>query len=268
MSKSLPTRPVSAVTHHNSPNNRSLRDDYGDDVERDHGIPEDEYDFEIDGTRDATAFGESAEDRYSWEVEARGEGRRRLVALSGSLLILLAVFAVLLFLLNVRANQSAGAAKAGTSPTGLGSTAGLDTAPRTGALAPDFELLDVHTNKIVKLSSLRGKPVFINFWGTWCPPCRAEMPEMERLYSKYKDQIQILGVSMGPRDYPEQVKTFVDQYKYSWTFIHDPDYAVATTYQVVAVPSSYFIDKDGVIRALHVGAMTYDLLEANFQKTR
>ncbi len=141
-------------------------------------------------------------------------------------------------------------------------------APRVGAFAPDFELVDVHTNQPLKLSSLRGKPVFMNFWGTWCPPCRAEMPEMQKLHNKYRDQVQIVGVTMGPRDNPANVKEFVDAAKYDWTFIHDPDYNVATTYQVQAISSSYFIDKEGVIRAIQIGAMGIGQMEAYLQQVR
>lgn len=185
----------------------------------------------------------------------------RVVTLVFSALLLLVVGAAIMWVLN-----SGGTSTGSTNAPA--DTSGLDIAPRVGALAPDFELLDVHTNKPVKLSSLRGKPVFMNFWGTWCPPCRAEMPEMEKLYNKYKGQVEILGVSMGPRDDPTRVQVFVDAASYSWTFIHDPDYLVATDYQVQAIPSSYFIDKDGVIRAVQVGGMNFGQMENNLGKVR
>ena len=186
--------------------------------------------------------------------------------LGGSVVLLVAIFAVIVFLLSIRSAQQGtqGAGGNGVSAN----MAGLDTAPRAGALAPDFSLVDVHTNQPLTLSSLRGKPVFVNFWGTWCPPCRAEMPEMQRLYDKYPGQLEMVGISMGPRDFPEQVKNFVDQYKYPWTFIHDPDYSVATAYQVAAIPSSYFIDKDGVIKAVQVGAMDLARMERDFLLSR
>ena len=180
-----------------------------------------------------------------------------------SVLLLLVVGATVIWLVSTR--SPSGVASTGTSS---GDISGLVVAPRTGALAPDFELIDVHTNKPVKLSSLRGKPVFINFWGTWCPPCRAEMPEMQKLYDKYKGQVEVVGISMGPRDDPTRVQLFVDVSSYGWTFLHDPDYSVATTYQVQAIPSSYFIDKDGVIRSVHVGGMNGGQMEYNLQQAR
>ncbi len=210
------------------------------------------------------AAGETyAEDEwaYSSDLEREPVGlagtRGRAIALTTSLLALVAIFAAVAWLLSARAanERSLSAITAGTGG------ASLEAAPRVGALAPDFTLIDVHSNQPVKLSSLRGKPVFMNFWGTWCPPCRAEMPEMQKLHNKYKDQIQIVGVTMGPRDEPNGVKAFVDAAKYDWSFIHDTDYSVATTYEVQAIPSSYFIDKDGVIKAVQIGGMNEGQME-------
>ncbi|MDQ6695792.1 MAG: TlpA family protein disulfide reductase [Chloroflexota bacterium] len=215
---------------------------------------------------DAGSVEPYSDEEWEYEPEEQGEQpvgmlgtRGRAVALIGSLVAVVAVLATFAWLLSSRAGEqrTVNAAITGTS-----------SAPTTGSLAPDFTLTDVHTNKPVKLSSLRGKPVFMNFWGTWCPPCRGEMPEMQKLYDKYKDQIQVVGVSMGPRDTSSQVKSFVDQQKYSWTFIHDADYSVATTYEVQAVPSSYFIDKDGIIRAVQIGGMSGDLMEHYFQQVK
>ncbi len=201
------------------------------------------------------------EDQAARLVGSRG----RAIALGGSLAVLLVVFSVLIWLLTTRASTVSTLQAVSVSN---GNTASLDQAPRVGALAPDFELRDVHTNQPLKLSSLRGKPVFMNFWGTWCPPCRAEMPEMQKLHNKYGDQIQILGVTMGPRDEPAGVKAFVDAAKYDWIFIHDTNYDVATTYQVQAIPSSYFIDKDGVVRAVQVGGMDEKRMEAYLTQVR
>ena len=189
----------------------------------------------------------------------------RALTLVFSTLLLLVVGAMVIWLLSSR---SASTGSSGMSGAGAIDTSGLDVAPRSGSLAPDFELIDVRSNKPIRLSSFRGKPVFINFWGTWCPPCRAEMPEMQKLYDKYNGQIEVVGISMGPRDDPTRVQLFVDAASYNWTFIHDPDYNVATTYQVQAIPSSFFIDRDGVIRSVHIGGMNGGQMEYNLQKIR
>ncbi|MFL5734203.1 MAG: redoxin domain-containing protein [Chloroflexia bacterium] len=201
-------------------------------------------------------------------------GQRRVqFAMSGLAvsLAVLAVFGLSVFLgRNSTSGSSAAVAVAGT-PAADTVTSGDDNANRTlgpsvGNIAPDFQLTDVQTNQVVKLSSLRGKPVLLNFWGTWCPPCRAEMPEIQKLYDRMKGEAYFVGVSMGPRDAPEGVKQFVKQSNYGWTFLHDSDYAAATNYQIVGVPSTFFIDKDGVIRSLHVGGADAATLESGLQK--
>ncbi|MDQ6695696.1 MAG: redoxin domain-containing protein [Chloroflexota bacterium] len=201
--------------------------------------------------------------------------RGRTLALGGSVVALLIIFSAMVYLLGNRANtdQGAGSHAAGniqTIPviTSSNPNGGAGEAPAQGSVAPDFQWTDITTNQPVKLSSLRGKPVWVNFWGTWCPPCRGEMPEMQKAFNKYKDQITIIGVSMGPRDNPDQVKGFVNQYAYNWLFVHDDKYETATRYEIQAVPSSYFIGRDGVIKAVQIGGMTADMIEANLQQIK
>ena len=177
----------------------------------------------------------------------------RKAALGAAVVLLIAVFGTAIWLLGSNTGPQGGPA-----PVGL----------NVGNEAPNFELVDVHTNKPVQLASLRGKPVLINFWGTWCPPCRQEMPAMQALYNKHKDEMVMVGVSMGPRDNPDLVKGFVDQANYTWTFIHDGDFGVATRYQAYSIPSSYFIDKEGIIRARHIGAMDSTQMEGYLARTK
>jgi len=146
--------------------------------------------------------------------------------------------------------------------------AALDEKPAVGAMAPNFQWVDQKTGKTVSLESLHGKPVLVNFWGTWCPPCRAEMPEMEKLYATMKNDVTFLGVSMGPRDEPLGVAQFIQLNKYSWDFIHDGDSNVMLRYQVSGIPSSYFIDKTGVIRSIHVGQAASTDFEQGIQKAK
>jgi thiol-disulfide isomerase/thioredoxin len=140
-------------------------------------------------------------------------------------------------------------------------------APAKGAFAPDFEWEE--GGRAMSISSYRGdKPLFVNFWGTWCPPCRAEMPEMEAFYQRHRNEIEIIGVSMAPRDDPPTVFQFVQDAPYSWKFVHDATYDAATRYQVMSVPSSYFIDKNGVVKAVHVGAMNGQQMESYLLEVR
>ncbi len=123
-----------------------------------------------------------------------------------------------------------------------------------GEIAPDFTLSDLDGNEL-SLSDFRGKAVFINFWATWCPPCRAEMPEIEAVYQEYKDKdVEVIGVDL--LETKDEVSQFVQQYGYSWTFVIDTTGEVATTYNLAAIPTSFFIDREGIIRVVNIGAMT------------
>ncbi len=126
-------------------------------------------------------------------------------------------------------------------------------AARIGYLAPDFELND-YQGKPVRLSDFKGKPVFINFWATWCPPCRAEMPEIEAAYRKYqKDGLVVLGIDAREND--GAVKKFVEDASFSWPMLMDYRGDQISNYGVVAFPTSFFIDRQGFIRASQVGGM-------------
>jgi peroxiredoxin len=137
---------------------------------------------------------------------------------------------------------------------------GLEAAPEIGHPAPDFTLNDLNGNE-VSLSDLRGKVVFLNFWATWCPPCRLEMPEMEELYQEYKNEdIVIIGVDLV--EYASSVRSFVEENGYNWIFVIDTTGEVAADYMVTGIPASFFIDKDGIIRALQTGAMSRFTMKA------
>ncbi len=135
----------------------------------------------------------------------------------------------------------------------------LAPAPEIGRLAPDFTLVDLKGNEVT-LSDFRGKAVFINFWATWCPPCRAEMPEIEAVYQEYKDKgVVVIGVDILETE--EEVLQFVQRGGYSWTFVLDTTGLVVVNYEIGAIPTSFFIDREGIIQAVNIGAMTKRAME-------
>ena len=138
---------------------------------------------------------------------------------------------------------------------GQEATAGVNV----GESAPDFTLVDLEGNQ-VSLSDFRGKTVFVNFWATWCPPCRAEMPEIEAVYQEYKDKgVVVIGVDiLEPEDV---VRQFVEQGGYSWIFALDTSGEVAANYEITAIPTSFFIDREGIIQVVAIGAMTKRTME-------
>jgi cytochrome c biogenesis protein CcmG/thiol:disulfide interchange protein DsbE len=141
--------------------------------------------------------------------------------------------------------------------------AGLETAPRKGFLAPDFTLtaLDGAT---VRLSDLRGKPVLINFWASWCGPCRAEMPHLQAVFEAHADDgLVVLGVNQ--LESPPAVARFVEEFGLTFPIPLDNEGNVSATYQARALPTSFFVDADGVIRDAFTGPMTGGLIESKLE---
>ena len=136
----------------------------------------------------------------------------------------------------------------------------LPPAPEVGRLAPDFTLIDLEGDSVT-LSDFQGKAVFINFWATWCPPCRAEMPDIEAVYQEYKSKdVVVIGVDLLETE--SEVRQFVQRGGYSWTFVIDTTGEVTNDYGITAIPTSFFLDKEGIIRAVKVGAMTKRVMES------
>ena len=128
-------------------------------------------------------------------------------------------------------------------------------APRVGRPAPDFTLPDVEGNPI-SLHGYQGEVVLINFWGAWCPPCRAEMPHLQTVYEEFKPKgLEIIGVDVPP-DTEKDVTEFVERLKLDWVFVMDQDWDVSRAYGVAAFPSTFFLDRQHVVRQVRVGAMS------------
>jgi peroxiredoxin len=127
---------------------------------------------------------------------------------------------------------------------------------RPGTRIIDFELQDLKGKK-VKLSGLAGQVVFLNFWATWCPPCRAEMPSMERLHARLKDKgLTIIGVDL--QEGRREVEDFVREYKISFPIVTDHNGSVASSYGIRSIPTTYLIGRDGTILAGRIGGQEWD----------
>lgn len=133
------------------------------------------------------------------------------------------------------------------------STAGRVPAPQQGFLAPDFEL-KTPTGETVRLSDLRGQAVLVNLWATWCPPCRAEMESIEKVYQEYKERgFAVLAVNMTYQDDSSAIMPFVNKQKLTFPILLDETGEMANAYQLRSLPSSYFIRPDGIINEVVIG---------------
>lgn len=133
-------------------------------------------------------------------------------------------------------------------------------APQPGHPAPDFTLTTL-SGETLTLSDLRGTPVVLNFWATWCGPCRSEMPAFEAVSEAYAGQVVFVGVNVA--ETPDAVQDFVDNVVgVTYPLPLDPDHAVADSYRVRAFPSTFFIDANGVVHETIFGAINRPTLEA------
>ena len=128
--------------------------------------------------------------------------------------------------------------------------------PSRPTRAPDFTVPSLAPPPI-RLGDFKGKVVFVNFWATWCPPCKEEMPSMERLYRHHKDQgFTILAISIDTNT--AAVAPFVRYFKLTFHIGLDPKFVVANDYTVRALPSSFLIDRNGDIVAIALGPRDWD----------
>jgi thiol-disulfide isomerase/thioredoxin len=141
---------------------------------------------------------------------------------------------------------------------------GAPPAARLGGPAPDFTLQTVDGAPL-QLAQLKGKPVWINFWATWCVPCREEMPAMQELYDEYHGRgLEIVAVNM--EEDPATVRRWITSGGYDFTFVLDSEGQQVKRYNVTAAPTSYFVDRDGVIRDLKLGQISRGEMVAKLDK--
>lgn len=134
---------------------------------------------------------------------------------------------------------------------------------QAGQLSPDFVLNDT-TGQVIALNSLRGQPVAVIFWASWCPHCQNEMPLMQDMYDKYADQgLAVIGVNVPGLggDTKDQALAFIDKHDITFPVVFDEGGSVYQQYQVQGVPNLFFIDRNGVVVANYPGAMDAQRLE-------
>ena len=154
--------------------------------------------------------------------------------------------------------------QANTKPQLTTTTSTAEAAGVTAQIAPDFTFTDLVTGKTTKLSDLRDKPVYLNFWATWCPPCVKELPHIQAKYEQYKNRIHFLAISVDSEQ--EAPAQFISSKGYTFTVGYGNEREISRAYNIEAIPASYIIGTDGTIKAQIVGSMDEADLESFLQK--
>ncbi len=133
-----------------------------------------------------------------------------------------------------------------------------------GTPAPDFELQTID-GETYRLSDLKGKAVLINFWASWCPPCRAEMPTLQAAYEQYESEgLVILAVNLNE---PElAIRSFQEDYGITFPIVVDKQDRVSRMYDIVPLPTTYFVDRDGIVQGKWTGELRMPQLEMLLKK--
>ncbi|MEI3606354.1 redoxin domain-containing protein [Pseudogracilibacillus sp. SE30717A] len=131
--------------------------------------------------------------------------------------------------------------------------------------APDFELTTID-GETVKLSEFRGEKILLNFWASWCAPCRSEMPDMQKFHETY-DDVVILAVNLTETETSKtNVTNFLDEYEITFPVLMDSETVVANIYNARALPTSYLINSDGRIHNIATGPLNYESMVQEFDK--
>ncbi len=177
------------------------------------------------------------------------------------LLIWVLAFAVVIAGASLLYNNLSGQVQVGlaTTPQETDAASGTEAAPQA---APDFTFYDAE-GTASKLSDFRGKPVILNFWASWCGPCKMEMPDLEKAYQEYGEQIHFLMVDQadGVQETVEKASAFIAQQGYTFPVYFDSDLEGAYAYGVTGIPVTYFIDAEGNFAAYYSGAMSAGILQ-------
>ena len=128
---------------------------------------------------------------------------------------------------------------------------GRDPSPEKERAAPDF-LLETLDGGTLRLSDLQGKAVLVNFWATWCQPCRSELPHLVAAYDRYRQEgLEIVAVNLQEDE--DTIAGFVEEFGMQFPVVIDRSGDVADKYRVIGIPTSYFIDRSGVVRSIYTG---------------
>lgn len=184
-------------------------------------------------------------------------GGKYLLAVALTVLLAVGAAAAYKYLTSVTAVPPSPPDNTSAPPAG-----GRTGAPGNRNAAPDFTVTDGGGNR-VSTADLSGKPVILNFWATWCPPCRSELPAFDKLYRQYGNEVSFMMIDLtdGYRETVEGVKKFISENGYTFPVYYDTEGSAAEAYNVSSIPFTVAVGRNGNIVGTHLGAMSEAALE-------
>ena len=163
---------------------------------------------------------------------------------------------------NASVNADTSNAASNSSQTETNSSGSSESSDPELTQAPNFTVYNLDGNE-VNLSDFFGKPIIVNFWASWCGPCKMEMPDFNEAHGNYKDDITFLMVNMtdGSRETVEVASSFIEEQGYTFPVYYDTSYSAAITYSVSSLPTTYFINAEGKLIAYTKGAINGAILQ-------
>lgn len=164
----------------------------------------------------------------------------------------------------IEAKEDKGLEEPQAGVAGVASAAATkERGPFSGMTAPEFKLKDLE-GSYISLSDHKGKVLFLNFWATWCPWCRVEMPDIQRIKYTYGDKIELLAIAV--RDEEDEIRKFFGDNGFDIRVALDPSGRMLSEYILRGIPSSFIIDRDGVVRFRRVGTITFEEAKREIDK--
>jgi cytochrome c biogenesis protein CcmG/thiol:disulfide interchange protein DsbE len=144
-------------------------------------------------------------------------------------------------------------------------SSGVEELPKVNFKAPSFSLRGLDEENY-SLKTAKGKPLVLNFWASWCGPCKIEAPELVKLYDQYKNEFEIYAINMTANDSIEGARKFAEQFGFDFPVLLDVEGEITSKYRVVAIPTTFFVNEEGVIVDQIVGFGGADILEEKTKK--
>lgn len=140
------------------------------------------------------------------------------------------------------------------------------TVVKVGQPLPSFTLTSVQTGQSLSVSAHQNKPMFINFWATWCGPCKQETPDVVSAYRSFQQSVAFIGVNLTAEDSVKDVKAFMAKDRIQYPVLLDTDGKVADQFHVIGIPTSIFVNRKGIVTAIYPGAVSASELRRDLQQ--